>query len=227
MDEAKRFIRYVIPGIVFIIEVIFYLIISARYAIIHIISSSELADSNKSIAIVLAALLTSGGLGYIFSNIYYFLVHTFTYFDVDHRRLLRDAEEHKWIKLSDKECEKLKVNKAWIIVVALWKGSPESSEEIKSADNRMDSLADILHGLGTSAVASLLALIVWIYLHLKLTTTMPYYTGEGIVALCISVFMIIAFIINYSKQKRKYRILCTLFFLKNFERSLKSVKTVK
>jgi len=201
MDDAKRFIRYVIPGIVFFIEVSFYLFISAKQSLIDNIQASELITSeNSGISLTLAALLTSGGLGYIFGNIYY-VFHCFSLGLVDHTELIKYAEKEKWISVVDKKAMNMNKNDAWRIVTSLWKSRIESSIRIKGIDGRMDSLADIMHGLGTSIVASLFAMLFWVYLHCSWTSTRPW-EGTAIYALIISMLMVAVFIVNYILTKK-------------------------
>jgi hypothetical protein len=241
MDDAKRFIRYVIPGIVFIVEISVYLYLSAKNPTIKIIQEIELLKPDKSsITLTLGALLASGALGYIFSNLYYAL-HTIPWGLVDHTELLKDAEEKNWIKFAGnkrtyrpivtvlleysekkkwneaakllfhvkEKCKRLSnikfkdnsQNDAWRIATALWKSRIESSLRIKGSDNRMDTLADIMHGLGTSALASFVAMIIWMQFHLSLTESLPWSKGALFVQ-TISILMVAVFYINYVNTKK-------------------------
>ena len=42
-----------------------------------------------------------------------------------------------------------------------------SSERIKEANPRINSLADIMHGLGTTLIGSVIAILIWIYIHFE------------------------------------------------------------
>ena len=199
MDEARRFVRYIMPGIVFILEVLIFLSISDPNQLKCFIKNIGIITSHEGIGLIVVTLL-SGGLGYIFSNVYYFSRNFCEgKLSVDHRDLLINACDKEWIRFTSKNCKDLTAEDGWQIVTALWKSRLESSEKIKSADQRMDSLSDIFHGLGTSVVASCLAFVVWAIAAILWSTT-GFSWGEIIVPI-ISITIIYTFYSNYMKTK--------------------------
>jgi len=68
LQEAERFLRYVVPGLIFFIELLIYLLISGD------ICFSQLIGKVNPIGIAISGFLASGGLGFLFGIIYYTVV---------------------------------------------------------------------------------------------------------------------------------------------------------
>lgn len=205
MNETRRFLRYVIPGLLFMLEVVCYLIISAHSIFFDKISKFNGSVLDKTwIAIVIGAFLTSGALGYLFSNIFH-SISNFCHWRgwssliVDHRPLLRDAQNNGWMRIVPESPERImRSDQAWSIVTAFWQSRIETSDEIKGANDRINSLTDIQFGLGASIIASVLSLPVWLCVHKSLTNNIFLCQGCGVViAVIVAVLISIAFAYNY------------------------------
>src|SRR3990172_4300694 len=68
MVDARRFMRYVIPGLIYAVLLAAAFSVSDPDRMICFITSG---DISKNTGFVLTALLASGALGYVFSNIYF------------------------------------------------------------------------------------------------------------------------------------------------------------
>jgi len=180
MDEARRFLRYVTPGIVFVIELAIYLILSQRAwtasQIQHLLSIN--------ISVLIAFLLASGGIGFLLSVLY----HTLSWCPrcpllpaPDHREMLQQAEHANYLEIilqgqpetEEKLSKKLSKEGAWRVLTAMWHERVEASDRIKDACRRTDSLADLVHGAGTAFVGSVLAAAIWLLAYLYICRTEP------------------------------------------------------
>jgi len=87
---------------------------------------------------------------------------------VNHAAFIQKAEEARWLKIiqhrGDKKDSVSKKNGkfgqsySWCIINALMHERLETSKKIKGSDERIDSLFDQMHGLGTAFIGSFLAI---------------------------------------------------------------------
>jgi len=68
MGDAQRFLRYIVPGLIFIIELLAYLLISGN------ICFEQLMEHSNTLGVAVSGLLVSGGLGFLFGAMYYTVV---------------------------------------------------------------------------------------------------------------------------------------------------------
>ncbi|MBW2741707.1 MAG: hypothetical protein JRE64_23335 [Deltaproteobacteria bacterium] len=176
MEEARRFLRYVIPGLLLFIEVSIYLFFSAHAQFI-----SSLRKWGKDLAFPVTIFLASGGVGFLLGVVYHSIYWTkgFRALAVNHVPLIQDCVERGWLKLTHRgdgsklDISKLTQSGAWRVVTAYWHERRECSERIKAANARTDSLTDIMHGLGATFVGSLFSIPLWIYIHKKIVCSYP------------------------------------------------------
>jgi len=93
MQDARRFLRYVIPGLVFVLEVSLYLFVSCRAEFVEFISSwAEAWYAGFPISVFVG----SGGIGFLLGVIYHVLYQypPLSCLAVDHRPLIRDVEKN-------------------------------------------------------------------------------------------------------------------------------------
>jgi hypothetical protein len=172
MQEAQRFLRYVIPGLIFIIEPLLYLLIAQDICLAQMIQYGD------HISVPISAFLVSGGVGFLLGAFYYVLIWKwpFNRLGADHRPLLRDSVTQGWLQLrnrigdKDINVEQLSQRGAWRLVISYWNTRIEASPEIKGATPRAERLADIAHGLGTTFLASVAGFITFVVLHIKLSS---------------------------------------------------------
>jgi hypothetical protein len=174
VDEAKRFMRFILPGAVFgILTVSMLLLMIQDKAVTFIKSLSE--DGGFGAAV--AALLGSGAAGYIFSAIHHQLVWS---------RLTRSWWSRiVHVKLVDKlimsdkpqlVVRRLKNNgqlaplstmldyqPAHALGVSLWY-ERLYREPIKSADHKIIALTDTAHSAGTATVAATAAVFLSLFI---------------------------------------------------------------
>lgn len=171
MDEAQRFLRYVTPGLTFIILTASYSYFSQHDWTLQATKDFLLKDS---IGTAIGLFFTSGGIGFLLSVFHHFLFWSCAYSGLatDHWGVLEHAIREGHLKLQpwglDKEAvgeRRLGRAGAWRVVSSIWHERRESSTRIKGADQRTKSLSDIMHGAGTAFLGSIAALFMWLWLH--------------------------------------------------------------
>ena len=124
-------------------------------------------------SVPVALLVTSGGIGFLFSTIHHAL-HRDVYplilpwSTVDHRPTLISLADR--LSLVDQEENQVNPNQltragAWRVVTAIWHERRETSDRLRSANQRTVELFDHAHAAGTALVASVAAMVIWISIH--------------------------------------------------------------
>jgi len=172
MEEARRFIRYVFPGVAASIEFLLLVYLSSP-------SNQEFPIKlNLDIGGSISAILVITGLGYLFSMFHHTLLWTLyplLGLAPNYRPLFIQSVKDNLISLNvlndpniDMDNENitdcLKIKGAWRLHMALWHERLNSSEFIKSTNKRADSLSDIVHGAGSTFAGSIIAVIAWLYI---------------------------------------------------------------
>ena len=210
MEEAKRFLRYVIPGQVFLLELLAIFVVSGVVSVVQL--KGVLGTlTEKALESALVILVTSGGLGYLFSAIHHMLTREFFPFVskkwkwhwtaamfVDYSELLSVAQtrglliqDPNGVDLSNKtfspEC-------AWRVTSAVWHGGKDSTSVLGLATDRCESLADIMHGAGATFVATAAAVIVALALKIRAAFLSPHQievvTASNVVLLIFGALLI-------------------------------------
>lgn len=165
MNEAQRFLRYVTPGFVFFTEIILLLLILFPD---WTVSQIKATMREGALGVVFAAILVSGGAGFIFSIVHHFIYWKWTHAGtVNHAELIMRLRRHNLLVLVDANTDQPIPNDilvsrpdAWMIVASLWHERLRTSKYIKSAEPRAQVLSDLVHSTGTSLVASAFAWIM-------------------------------------------------------------------
>jgi hypothetical protein len=162
MDEARRFLRYVTPGLLFVSEAVILLLI-VRPGVVTPQLAALKQDAGA--AVVLTLLVASGGLGFLFGTIHHAL-HWLGLGAMDHRGVIQRLVQRGALQLrsqrSDRLIDPAKISReqAWIAVSSLWHPRTGDDKRIKGADDKAKALTDLTHSLGTGFVASLAAVLV-------------------------------------------------------------------
>ncbi|HKZ56626.1 MAG TPA: hypothetical protein VJ024_02880 [Thermodesulfovibrionales bacterium] len=174
MNEVRQFLRYVIPGLGFFIEIFLYLFISAPEQFICTVK-----DNISQTAIIGSALtlfVGSGGVGYLFSIIHHVLFHqnwrTLYPTAVDRRNLINQVRGNGRLSLqvnfNPTPDPGLNHHEAWSIFTAVWHERIKTSSLIESINPHNETLSDIMHGSGTSFIGSFLAIPFFVFLSFQL-----------------------------------------------------------
>ncbi|GBE04715.1 hypothetical protein BMS3Abin10_00331 [bacterium BMS3Abin10] len=167
MNEVRRFLRYTLPGIACVIQLLIALSISDLDVVSKLWNDEGAA---KGIALVFGAFIASGGLGYVFSIIYFALYWDDSIADkvaIDHRTLLESLQNYVELKCSTGEiikAESLSKRQAWSIITQYWHSKTAKNKSIKGLNSITDRLVDVTHGIGTTIVGTFIAFATWLLL---------------------------------------------------------------
>lgn len=214
MEEYRRFFRYVLPGLIFAIELSIFVFLSdieeLQRTINFILYHNKISEI-IGIGTSIVAFLATGGLGYIFGSIYHVSFHIIRnkgtrYVGVDHRSAVVNAASNNWIALKkienddyDVDSKQITPSGAWRIITSYWNERVETSQIIKSAEPRSKSLADILHGTGTSFIAASVAIFTWIFILLY------YHSLPNIISIAVVVITLLIHAFNYAFVVKDYQ----------------------
>lgn len=179
MEQAERFFRYIVPGLTMIIEFFAYVCISQLLLLFfpfsRDVSFSYFIGRMTNTGIAALAFLASGGIGFLLGVAHYTIVWSEwatkgkLKIGADLWNFLQQAELQGWLKLgcgnNDVGTTKLTKRGAWRVVTSYLSTRAETSPRIKGAIPRMERLANLVNGLGTTWVGSVFALLFFmIYL---------------------------------------------------------------
>ena len=171
MSEAQRFLRYVTPGLVFLAEALFLLVILLPG---WTVDQLERVKGDQALGVVFATLLASGGVGFIFSALHHEAHWTpINRFGrarlgeipaIDHSGLIARLRAANIIELVNAETDtpiaaEVTVSRpdAWVVATSMWHERLTTSEQIRGAEPRAGTLIDMTHTTGTARVASAVA----------------------------------------------------------------------
>jgi hypothetical protein len=163
MDEARRFLRYVIPGLVFGTHVVVLLLV-----LLPTWSAAALQglSQDTGVGVAVAVLVASGGLGFVFGAVHHALHWQPWYSVVDHRPLVQFLHpayiEVRLVEgVADSRpatarwsVETVSRRDAWLIVTTFWYQRIRSVGRLEAADPRTIGLTDSMHSLGTAFIAA-------------------------------------------------------------------------
>lgn len=161
MSDIRSFLRYLVPGFVFLLELGVLALVSGT--IIPYTKLSIGIDTN--VVAALGAIGVSGALGYMFSLIHHTLYWSIPgYAAADQRPVLSSLQKNGILSLSchDEDCEDVILSRsgAWRVFTAIWHTSAgEPDSRLAAATSRAESLTDLMHGSGSTLVGSVLASI--------------------------------------------------------------------
>ena len=143
MDEARRFLRYVLPGLVILLQVVFILLLN---------HDLEQIKQYTDFGTAIIAFLASGIIGFLFSNLYYiihweFYLRSKSFSKLDFIRLIEENKElfkdhHENIPSSQRE--------AWPVLNVFF--TMNYGKKLKYFERKTESISNILAGIGTTTV---------------------------------------------------------------------------
>lgn len=163
MDEARRFLRFIGPGVLFFVEAAFlFWLLRPDLARQWIGAAATKAE----FAAVIAGLLASGGLGYFFSAVHHQLHWQSWGSVIDHESIIKGLVKDGRLKIAliDERgitseplaADQIGKFESLAIMTAFWHSNRHRSP-IDAADARVTTLSDLAHSLGTARAASLFA----------------------------------------------------------------------
>jgi hypothetical protein len=148
MDEARRFLRYVLPGLVYGIETLLWLYIVFPQWTHSVIFQTTAKDS---LGVALWGILASGAVGYIFATVHYWC---HWHLPVD-RGILDHSDLINQLRLPELHGRDVDRREALMVSLARW----YCAELRETAHKRIDSLVDQTHALGTARIASFFSVV--------------------------------------------------------------------
>lgn len=168
MNEIRRFMRYVLPGIVFFTELLIYFALShgrGTGALFH------LATSANTVGTIVTVLFGSGAIGFLFANFYHSIISTCDWFTIDHRPLFRvnppgfralDIDGNTIPIAQLKRLDALNIITRFTHI----QSALSHGKDIKGMRDITDRLVDIRHSIGTTIVATFLSPLSWVLIRL-------------------------------------------------------------
>ena len=168
MEEMKKFLRYVVPGLVVIIE------FAGLLSLFLLFEDKELLKTyirrvltyETGIGGAVGLFLISGGLGALLARVYHQLISfpPFDSFTADYSSLLKKyCDEKKLVRLCDWNdapinFQQLSKLGQWRVLTAFWHATKQQSKFMKEAERRAETLHDIAHGQGTQILGCILVM---------------------------------------------------------------------
>jgi hypothetical protein len=177
MDEARRFLRYIIPGALFATETLLLLLLLIPDWTIRQLKENFRNDSGIGLAVT--ALLASGALGFLFSTVHHYLYWHFPKIHPgpDYVKWVKVLRSRNLIQLLESRTFKevqddwpKKPIEAWSLITGLWHERLGVNSTILAANPRAETLANFVHSIGTATVALTFALITSIYIATQVGT---------------------------------------------------------
>ena len=175
MVEARRFLRYVLPGVTFIVLLMSYFFIPftlGEFKPEILKKIGELKLQEQVLSFVATMFLASGGVGFLLSTFYHIIIESELFgcllVRVNHADVLDFLFRKKYIVFIDESGNALETpifrrKRAWTILLAVWHSNIDTSPAIKSSNPRIDSLSDTLHGLGATMMGSVLSFSIYFF----------------------------------------------------------------
>lgn len=158
MDEARRFMRYVIPGLAAFLEVILILVLNEDYTVLK---------ENADLGTAAIGFFASGIIGFLFSNLYY-IIYWKIYLNkkskiarLNYIALVTDNE----VLFKDFNIKNLSSQKeAWTVLNTFF--NLTHAEKFEYYEKRTDGLSNILACIGTTWVIILSGMLLGLpYVH--------------------------------------------------------------
>ena len=202
MGETSRFLRFVLPSLVFVILLLISFIILRFQTVLFLFKNNQLTDK-ISVSTALGGLIVLGGLGYMFAIIYFAVYWIFSRFGkhfFNHLTTLNNLSEY--IRVINPSGEEIKIKDkaaAWFIINTYWHRKTKISKAMAGVDERLDRYySDITTSLGTTVVATILSLAAFVYLcftyYSTKTISIELYWAVFIIYVIFLVFLFINFI---------------------------------
>jgi hypothetical protein len=168
-DEGRKFLRYLMPGLVYGVETLLFLyIVLPEFAVCMVANFRD----KDGLGAIVGVFLASGGLGYIFAAVHHY-VQWHSRFDkeiLNHSRIIEKLRHKEKIPFDNEDLARLdradKADKretrkiAESLSLALWYRLLK--KEHKLGTNGIDQLRNQAHALGTARIASVFALVTTI-----------------------------------------------------------------
>ena len=156
MNEAKKLLRYIFPGVLFLVE---FLLLTLM--VLPCWAENIVSFLTKDMSTALGGLMSAGALGYFFSVIHH-LCHWSLPCDqnvINHSDNIDRLVVESLIPPTTSAATK-KREAALDLTLLIWHSRLSTGHAIASADGKVSSLSDVAHSAGTARIASAFALVL-------------------------------------------------------------------
>lgn len=153
MNEVRQFLRYVTPGLAFVIETVLVLwCFNPSWTEQHVFMAMDMGFGNAATLFV-----ASGGVGYFLSVVHHQWHWCRSSSPIDFRPLVQRLRDANLVDLQPPRA--LTREEAWIVVTALWSEDrgDENFRLSASAHDRNSSMNDLFHSVGAARAGAVLA----------------------------------------------------------------------
>lgn len=193
MNDARQFLRYLVPGSLFFVQMALTLMALWPDWMIEKAEFYKGTADKNALAIAIGFLVTSGAIGFLMSMIHHALYWRFPrrYGAVDYRALLRLLHRRGLISESplplagSARSRPRSILRAWIILTKLWHERLKSSAKISAANGRADSMANLVHSTGACRISLGAGVLTGLLISFDLyqTSPIPEITTHLVIAL--------------------------------------------
>ncbi len=207
MDEARRFLRYVLPGSTAVLLVIWYLWMADREWV-QSGFAAVFKSENAGVSTAVGLLLGSGVVGYLLSCAHHLLYHRCSLYrsgklvpDLRPAITRFSSEAMKKLKVWDTEGQEINSwdsrtpHEAWIVLTVLFHSNMQRGSKLEAAGSRCQSMWDLFHASGAMLVGGVLAVPMWLILHFLFAERGQSCIGWW-VALIASVLVVFGMVLN-------------------------------
>jgi hypothetical protein len=157
MDEARRFLRYLTPGALFVAEA--WLLARLLFPNWQALATLQ---QNSGLGLALAAVLFTGAVGFVLGAVHHATLNSGYGTRLDYSGVVRHVVKSRTLAVADSasgepwsSTQPLGRLEAFAIVTSVWHQLTELSPRLKSANTRAQQLADMAHSMGAAFVGSL------------------------------------------------------------------------
>lgn len=215
MNDVRSFLRYVLPGIIYLVLVGLSLAVSAPPEYFN--NYKEWVSLGSSWT-VLGATLISAGLGYLFSIIYFFIINRRVFEKLspnNYQPALRFIEKNFGIRFYNNDykvmdltgkciCDqKLDRKGSWVVLQNIWTASQGYWKDMHETDKFVDRITNVLHGLGATMVATLMALLTWCLVVFSCFKDSEIYIVTNLIIVLVWIFLFLVILFNFLEAREK------------------------
>lgn len=165
MNDLRSFLRYLVPGTVFVVELsLLWYVANPNF----LTPLEGLPNLDHEWLGAIVVLLASAGFGYLASQTHHIAYWKLAkiYGACEYRTVIMALQARGYLTFKCQQCGDLLHDyrptpmRAWQIVTELWHGHKSSSDRLKGTTGRVESLTDLMHGSGAALMASFGAVAV-------------------------------------------------------------------
>jgi hypothetical protein len=161
MNEARRFIRYIIPGYLFGSLTLFMLwIVLPEWT--GLIFGKVFIGEKSSLAIIIGSIFTSGAIGYLFATIHHWCAWHLPRDRnvINHTRQIELLRQRNLIRARPADALIDRQLEALITISTLWFERLGRDNPVGNSEKRVAAYGDLAHSAGTARIASFSALLM-------------------------------------------------------------------